>query len=369
MKTSTRSRTRSASTRFALAWKSQSGRSSSTSPSSSTPSSTTGRAPTMSQSRRADGDSPPQTAALGFDVVGRRAPTRATSASARTLNRLDLPLPVAPANATTVRPWAIEVRTDVLAMATCALSTPSAGRHPSPDSRADLSAAARAWTDSAETSATAPIAVSVVEAARNSMPSRLIASLADSSRSLDSDRGSLDPASLPCTDLDGRNGCVQACLLSGIQLLRPGHQLEPSLCGKAPNCLVTENGLKDALGQDCRTARDADLAARKPGGLTQHQEHEDDANTVDTKREHPRRGTPVVGRCADHVENLSLPVSNQPLDVARALWGRVCQLGVSRHQRRSPRQLTPPPESGPRSPAGLRSQELGNSRSQRLAKL
>src|SRR5450756_2817212 len=92
----------------------------------------------MSQSRRADDDSLPQTAAVGSDVVGRRAPTWAISAPARALNRLDLPLPVAPASATTVRPPAIEVRAAVLAMAASARSTPPAGRHPAPDCRACL---------------------------------------------------------------------------------------------------------------------------------------------------------------------------------------------------------------------------------------
>src|SRR5664280_2334898 len=98
----------------------------------------------MSQSRRADGGSLPQTAALGFDVVGLRAPTWATSAPDRTLNRLDLPLPVAPAKATTVRPPAREVRTAVLAIAASARPTRSRGRQPAPDSRADANAAALA---------------------------------------------------------------------------------------------------------------------------------------------------------------------------------------------------------------------------------
>src|SRR5665647_1655373 len=89
----------------------------------------------MSPSRRADDDSLPQTAAVGSDVVGRRAPTWAISAPARALNRLDLPLPVAPASATTVRPPAIEVRAAVLAMAASARSTPPAGRHPVSGSR------------------------------------------------------------------------------------------------------------------------------------------------------------------------------------------------------------------------------------------
>src|ERR1035437_6870798 len=101
----------------------------------------------MSQSRRADGSPLPQTAALGFDVVGLRTPTWATSAPDRTLNKLDLPLPVAPAKATTVRPPAIEVRTAVLAMTASARSTPSRGRQPAPDSRADVNAAALALTD------------------------------------------------------------------------------------------------------------------------------------------------------------------------------------------------------------------------------
>src|SRR5450759_789370 len=121
----------------------------------------------MSQSRSADGESFPQTAALGFDVVGRRAPTWATSAPDKTLKRLDLPLPVAPAKATTARPSEIEVRTAVLAMAACARSTPSTGRQPAPDSSADVKAAARASTDSAETSAKALADGSVAEAVQD----------------------------------------------------------------------------------------------------------------------------------------------------------------------------------------------------------
>src|SRR5450759_316081 len=106
----------------------------------------------MSQSRRADDGSLPQTAAVGVDVVGRRAPTWATSAPTRMLKRLDLPLPVAPARATTVRPPAIEMRAAVLAMAALAWSTPPAGRQPAPDSRADVNSAALARTDSADNS-------------------------------------------------------------------------------------------------------------------------------------------------------------------------------------------------------------------------
>src|SRR5450631_4303852 len=104
----------------------------------------------MSQSRRADGDSLPQIAAVASDVVGRRTPTRAISDPATTLKRLDLPLPVAPANATTVRPPAREVRTAVLAMAACARSTPPMGRQPAPDSSAQDSVAALARTEVAE---------------------------------------------------------------------------------------------------------------------------------------------------------------------------------------------------------------------------
>src|SRR5665648_335870 len=116
----------------------------------------------MSQPSRADADSLPQTAAVGVAVVGRRAPTWETSAPTRSLNRLDLPLPVAPAGATTVRPPVIEVRAVVLAMAASARWTPSAGRQPAPDSRADRRAAALARTDSADT---APPDDSVFEAA------------------------------------------------------------------------------------------------------------------------------------------------------------------------------------------------------------
>src|ERR1035437_9550180 len=205
----------------------------------------------MSQSRRADGGSLPQTAALGFDVVGRRAPTWVTSAAARTLNRLDLPLPVAPAKATTVRPPAIDVRTAVLAIAASARPTPSTGRQPAPDSSADRNASVLARTDSADTLDPAPIDSSVVDIAPGAIASGLITSPPGSSRCLDTGRGGLDPASLPFTHLKGGNGRVQTRLLTGIQLLRPGHQLGPSLRNKDADCLVTEDGLQDPLCQDC----------------------------------------------------------------------------------------------------------------------
>jgi hypothetical protein len=82
------------------------------------------------------------------------------------LNRLDLPLPVAPENATTVRPPAIEVRTALLARAAAARSTPAAGRQPAPDSSADVNAAALACTDSAETADMAPADEPVLESDR-----------------------------------------------------------------------------------------------------------------------------------------------------------------------------------------------------------
>src|ERR1035437_248528 len=139
----------------------------------------------MSQSRRADGDSLPQIAAVGFDVVGRRTPTWATSAPASTLNRVDLPLPVAPANATTVRPPAIEVRTAVFAMAAWARATPPASRQPAPDSSAEVNAATLAWTDSVDTSGTEPTDRALFAAAGAHNACGVIASLADSSRGLD----------------------------------------------------------------------------------------------------------------------------------------------------------------------------------------
>src|SRR5665648_400195 len=133
----------------------------------------------MSQSRRADDDSLPQTAAVGVDVVGRRTPTWAISAPARTLNRLDLPLPVAPASATTVRPPTTKVRAAVLAMTTSARSTPPAGRQPAPDCRADVNAAALARTTSADTpSRDTPS----LESAGDPTALKPIASPADSSR-------------------------------------------------------------------------------------------------------------------------------------------------------------------------------------------
>jgi len=108
------------------------------------------RVPTLSQSSRADADLLPQTAATGVDVVGRRAPIGATSDPTRTLKRLDLPLPVAPASATTVCPPIFEVRAVAFMRTASALRTAPAGRHPSPDSRADISSAALAWTVSAD---------------------------------------------------------------------------------------------------------------------------------------------------------------------------------------------------------------------------
>src|ERR1039458_638268 len=173
----------------------------------------------MSQPRRADGDSLPQIAALGFNVVGRRAPTCATSAPARTLNRLDLPLPVAPAKATTVHPTAIDVRKAVLAMAASARSTSAAGRHPAPDSKADVNTSALAWTDLIDISVTAPVDGSVLKTARVLVAFELIASHEDSSCGFHSSRGRLDPASLSHTERNIGNSIMQAHLLSGIQSL------------------------------------------------------------------------------------------------------------------------------------------------------
>src|SRR5450631_790566 len=305
----------------------------------------------MSQSRRADGGSLPHAAALGFDVVGRRAPTCVTSAAARTLNRLDLPLPVAPAKATTACPPAIDVRTAVLAMAASARPTPSMGKQPAPESRADRNASVLAWIDSADTSGPAPIDSSVVKADPGPMALGLIAPPGVSSRCLDIGRRGLDPSSLPLTDLKGGNGRVQTALLIGIQLLRPSHQLGPSLSYKDADCLATEDGLQDPLGQDCRTAGSSHLAARRPARLTEHQEHEDDANTVSTNGKHPGSRAPVVGLGTDYLEDLCLPDSDQPLDVTRALWCKVDQLWVHDHQRRSPWQMSPSPENGRQSPA------------------
>src|SRR5450631_2448933 len=209
----------------------------------------------MSQSRRAEGDSLPQIAAVGFDVVGRRTPTWATSAPDSTLNRLDLPLPVAPAKATTVRPPASEVRITVLAMAASARATPSRGRQPAPDSRADVNAAALACSVAGVTPATASTDGSVFESVWDPRSCGLIALLQNSSSGLDISRSSLDPIGLPRADRQAGNGRVQSCLLAGIQLERPDHQLAPSPGGKPANCLVTEDGLQDALGQDRRTTR------------------------------------------------------------------------------------------------------------------
>jgi len=197
----------------------------------------------------------------------------------------------------------------------------------------------------------------------------LITSPAGSSRCLDTGRGSLDPTSLPFTDLKGGNGLVQTSLLTRVQLLRPSHQLGPSLGNKDADCLVTKDGLQDPLGQDCRTAGCSHLAARRPARLTEHQEYEDDANTVGPKGEHLGSGAPVVGLGADHLENLPLPVSDQPLNVTRALWRRVDQLWVRDDQRRSPWQMSPSPQNSRRSLARLGGQQLHDSRLQRLPKL
>ena len=66
--------------------------------------------PTPSQSRRSPTGSSPQIAAVGVDVVGLRTPTVATSLPTRALKIEDLPLPVAPARATTVWPPTSAVR-------------------------------------------------------------------------------------------------------------------------------------------------------------------------------------------------------------------------------------------------------------------
>src|SRR5450631_3459380 len=353
MNTSTRSSTRSASMRCAAAWESKSGRSSRTRPSSSgacgwgSSRSTMCRAPTISQSRRAEGDSLPQIAAVGFDVVGRRTPTCATSAPARTLKRLDLPLPVAPAKATTVRPAATEVRTEVLAMAACARSTPARGRQPEPDSSAEVSAAALAWTDPADT-ITGLAGGALRKAARGQIIFGLIASPTDSFCGLDERSSIVDPVSLPGTDLCGGHCRVQGRLLDGIHLLGPDHQLEPCPVGKLPNGLVAEDGLKDPLGQECRTARGTGFTAGEPAARTEHQEHEDHCHAVDSEGEHPCRGALVAGLGAHHVAHLPLPAQDQPLHVVRSLWRSVGQLGVCRRQCRSPGQLAPSPEYGSR---------------------
>src|SRR5450631_336392 len=298
----------------------------------------------MSQSRSAEGDSLPQIAAVGFDVVGRRTPTCATSAPAMTLNRLDLPLPVAPASATTVRPPAMEVRTEVLAMAACARSTPPAGRQPAPDCSAEVSATALAWTEPTDR-VTEPAEGVLLEAARGQIIFGLIASPADSLRGIDESGGIFDPVSLPGTDPYDGHGCVQGRLLDGIHLLRPDHQLEPCPGGKLPNGLVTEDGLQDPLGKKCRTARDAGFTAREPPGLAEHQEHEDHPNAVDSEGENSRCGALVARLGADHIANLPLPAQDQPVDVVRGLWCSGGKLGVCRHQCRSPGELTPSPEN------------------------
>src|SRR5450631_63920 len=337
MNTSARSSTRSASMRCAPAWESKSGRSSRTRPSSSgvcgwgSTRSTTCRAPTISQSRRAEGDSLPQIAAVGFDVVGRRTPTWATSAPARTLNRLDLPLPVAPAKATTVRPPAIEVRTEVLAMAACARSTPLRGRQPEPDSSAEVSAAALTWTDPADT-ITGLTGGAPRKTARGQIIFGLIASPTGSFCGLDESSSIVDPVSLPGTDPRGGHDRVQGRLLHGVHLLCPDHQFEPRSGGKLPNGLVTEDSLQYPLGQDCRTARDAGFTAGEPAGLAEHQEHEDHPNAVDSEGEHPRCGALVARLGPDHITDLPLPAQDQPLDVARSLWCPGGKLGVCRHQ-------------------------------------
>ena len=80
-----------------------SGRSSSSrSENSDGPEGTRWRWVTSSQSSNSWGNSLPQLTASGFEVVGRRTATRANWVSVIALNRLDLPEPVAPANATTV---------------------------------------------------------------------------------------------------------------------------------------------------------------------------------------------------------------------------------------------------------------------------
>ena len=106
-KRSTSSSTRSASTRWSSSRESKSGRSSRTSPSSDP---TCAASEGFDVAARAHGEpveesatgSSPHTAATGVEVVGRRTPTAATGAPTRALNSDDLPLPVAPASATTV---------------------------------------------------------------------------------------------------------------------------------------------------------------------------------------------------------------------------------------------------------------------------
>ena len=77
----------------------------------------------------------PQTQACATPVVGRRTPDRRQLQPASALNRLDLPLPVAPASATTV--WSRDSASRLPARSTrvCAATSRSSGRWPSTASR------------------------------------------------------------------------------------------------------------------------------------------------------------------------------------------------------------------------------------------
>ncbi|OPZ48100.1 MAG: hypothetical protein BWY91_03243 [bacterium ADurb.BinA028] len=101
----------------------------------------------------------PHTAADGTEVVGRRAPIRATCSPTMALNRDDLPLPVAPARATTVWPPAIDVRSRTLSTRLTAWSTWAGSSSRAPSVQACDSAAARSANSAAVTTVTVALPI------------------------------------------------------------------------------------------------------------------------------------------------------------------------------------------------------------------
>ena len=109
---------------------------------------------------------------------------------------------------------------------------------------------------------------------------------------------------------------------------RPGRRAagEPSrrACGRP----VAEDRLEELLGEQGRATGDPGLGAGQPAGRGEGDEDEDDADAVDAVGEDLGGRPAVLALGADQVEDLVLPVTDDPLDLGRQPRGGGRQFGV-----------------------------------------
>ena len=238
------------------------------------------RAPRASPAAR-DAASGPQTAAVGVEVVGRRAPTVATSAPTRSLNRLDLP----------AAGGAGERDDGVVAGDRGPLADPRRPRPPRLAAGAGSSCRAR------RPRAPRPGRRRRRGRPRPTRPPDLGAHLQRAHRAAFTAAAAVARRlRLACRVHRHRLGTAsnRACS-AGVQLAARREQLLPALVASSRTAWSPKTRLEQPLGEHRRAAGDADLGAGQARGLAEHHEHQHDADPVDAVGQ--RRAPWCAGPC------------------------------------------------------------------------